>query len=317
MEKRKLGKNGPEITTIGLGTWAIGGPWVFGWGPQDDKESLSAILRALDLGINWIDTAPAYGLGHSEEIVGQALQGKRDRVILATKCGLVWDNSGKVVRNLKPDSIRREAEASLRRLKTDYIDLYQIHWPDKNTEAEESWEAMARLQEEGKVRFIGVSNYNVSLLQKCEKRHHVDSLQPGYSLLNRGVEKAELPWCRENGTGVVAYSPLQSGLLTGKFDKSRLAADDWRRKDNHFQEPRLSRNLEFADELQAIAAKYDKTAAQLAVAWVLNHPAVTAAIVGARRPSQIEETAGGADWQIDDTDLKKIDQLLGELDAEK
>ncbi len=309
MKTRQLGKDGPHLTEIGLGTWAIGGPWEWGWGPQDDEDSIRTIHRALDVGINWIDTAAVYGLGHAEEVIARALNGKRKEVFIATKCGLVWDDQGRVERNNRPESIMRECEASLRRLNTDYIDLYQIHWPDDNVPVEDSWEAMIRLREQGKVRYIGVSNFDVPLLERCEALQHVNSLQPPYSLLNRKVEKAILPWCRKHGVGVVAYSPMQSGLLSGRFDKSRLAPDDWRHKSPYFKEPQLSRNLAFVEELKPIARKYGKTVAQLAIAWVLMNPAITSAIVGARRPDQLEEIVGGAGWQIASEDMKQIEKL--------
>jgi len=309
MEKRQLGKDGPFLTTIGLGTWAIGGPWEFGWGPQDDKQSIDTIKKALDYGINRIDTAAAYGLGHSEEIVGKAIKGQRQNVFLATKCGILWNEKGEVKRTHTKETIMKEVENSLRRLKTDYIDLYQIHWPDPKNPVEESWEAMVRLKEQGKVRYIGVSNFDVPLLEKCEKIHHINSLQPPYSLLNRDIETKILPWCLEHGTGVVVYSPMQSGLLTGKFDKSRLAKDDWRHRSPYFQEPQLSKNLKFVEALKSISARYGKTVAQLAIAWVLMHPAVTSAIVGARRPDQVDEIIGGAGWKIEQEDIKQIENL--------
>lgn len=313
MRQKRLGKGGPGLTEIGLGTWAIGGPWQFGWGPQDDSESIAAIHKALDLGINWIDTAAVYGLGHAEEIVAEALGSHRNEIFLATKCGQVWDDRGHVRNNNKPESIVREAEASLKRLKTDYIDLYQIHWPDPKTPVEKSWEAMVHLQEQGKARYIGVSNFDVSLLEKCEAIHHVNSLQPPYNLLNRDAEKAILQWCREKGTGVVAYGPMQSGLLTGKFDISRLAEDDWRHRSPYFNEPQLSKNLQFVEKLRTIAKKYGKTVAQLAIAWVLMNPAVTSAIVGARRPSQVEEIVGGAQWRLEKEDMDLIEELSGKI----
>ncbi len=309
MNKRQLGENGPWLTEIGLGAWAIGGPWRWGWGPQDDRDSVATIHKALELGINWIDTAAVYGLGHSEEVVGKAIAGRRDEVFIATKCGLVWDDRGRVRNNLRPESIVREAENSLRRLNIEVIDLYQIHWPDPHTPVEESWGAMVRLQEKGLVRYIGVSNFDIPLLEKCEAIHHVNSLQPPYSLLRREVEAEILPWCQSHGVGVVAYSPMHSGLLTGKFDLARLAPDDWRRQSPDFQEPQLSKNLAFVDALRPLAKKYGKTVAQLAIAWVLNNSAVTSAIVGARRPEQVEEIVGGADWQIDSEDLQRIEQL--------
>ncbi len=313
MNQRQLGKDGPLLSEIGLGAWAIGGPWEWGWGPQDDRESVLTIERALDLGINWIDTAAVYGLGHSEEIVGKAVAGKRDEVFIATKCGLVWDDRGRVRNNNRPESIMQEAEDSLRRLNTDHIDLYQIHWPDPRTPVEESWQAMVKLQEQGKVRYIGVSNFHVPLLKKCEAIRHVNSLQPPYNLLNREVEREILPWCREHGVGVVAYSPMQSGLLTGKFNISRLSRDDWRHKSPYFKEPQLSKNLKFVDELRPIAGKYGKTVAQLAIAWVLMHPAITSAIVGARHPGQVEEIIGGADWKIDPEDMERIEKIRREI----
>ncbi len=309
MRERQLGKDGPRLTEIGMGTWAIGGPWKFGWGPQDDHESITAIRSALDLGINWIDTAAVYGLGHSEEIVAEAVADNRKNVFIATKCGLVWDDSGNVKNNIRPDSIRKEAEDSLRRLKTDYIDLYQIHWPDNQTAVDEAWGAMAKLQDEGKVRFIGVSNFDEKMLKKCERVRHVNSLQPPYNLLQREVEEKILPWCREHETGVVAYSPMRSGLLTGKFDKSRLAEDDWRNRNPDFKEPQFSKNLQFVEELRGIADKYNKTVAQLAIAWVLMNPVITSAIVGARRPSQVKEIIGGADWDPEPEDMEKIEDI--------
>lgn len=310
---RKLGKQGPELTEIGFGAWAIGGPWAYGWGPQDDKDSINAIHAALDLGVNWIDTAAVYGLGHSEKIVGEAVKGRRDKVIIATKCGLVWDSNGNVRPNINPGSIKQEVEQSLRRLQTDYIDLYQIHWPDGKTPEEKAWEMMVKLKEEGKVRYIGVSNFNVEQMQKCLEIGHIDSLQPPYNMVRRKVEKEILPFCKENGIGVVAYSPMMSGLLTGKFDINRLAEDDWRRKSPYFKEPFLSKVQHFLEKLQPIAEKYGKTVAQFSIGWVLQHPAITSAIVGARRPDQVEETVKGAGFSIEPEDMKQIDQLLQDI----
>jgi aryl-alcohol dehydrogenase-like predicted oxidoreductase len=315
MKKRQLGKEGPMLTEIGLGTWAIGGPWEWGWGPQDDGDSINTIHKALELGINWIDTAPSYGLGHSEEIIGRAIKGRREKIFIATKCGLVWkDNAaGKVENNGNPKSILKEAEDSLRRLQTDTIDLYQIHWPDPQIPVEKSWQVLIKLRESGKVRYIGVSNFNTQRLEACEKLKQVNSLQPPYSLLNRRVEQKILPWCLENKTGVVAYSPIQSGLLTNNFQKSRLARDDWRRKDAFFQEPALIKNLQFVERIRPIAQKYGKTIAQFAIAWVLMNPAVTSAIVGARKPEQLEETIGGAGWSISPEDMVLIDNIQDEV----
>ncbi|MDZ7315046.1 MAG: aldo/keto reductase [candidate division KSB1 bacterium] len=312
MKTRKLGSNGPEFTVIGLGSWAIGGSWKYGWGPSDDAESIRTIHRALDLGINWIDTAAVYGLGHSEEIVGKALEGVRKDVYIATKCGLVWDDQGRVRNDISPASIRREAEASLKRLKTDYIDLYQIHWPHANQSEAEAWHEMTKLQKEGKVRWIGVSNFDVPLLRKCEAIHHVDSLQPPYNLIRREVEKEILPYCLKTGIGVVAYSPMMSGLLSGRFDRTQLAPDDWRQKEPLFREPLLSRYLQKVEKMRQKAADYNATVGNLAVAWVLRHPAVTSAIVGARKVAQVEENVRAAEIQLTDEDAAWLEALFAE-----
>lgn len=313
MEKRKLGKYGAELTTVGFGSWAVGGPWVFGWGKQEDVESEAAILRALELGVNWIDTAAIYGWGHSEEVVGRALSKvNRKDVFLATKCGMsAPDPVTMPTRDLRPSRIRQEIEESLRRLGTDYVDLYQFHWPDNTgTPVEESWQVMIDLQKEGKTRYVGVSNFNVELLERCEALHHVDSLQPPYSLLNRDVEREILPWCLVHGTGVIAYSPMQSGLLTGKFDVNRLAQDDWRRKSGYFQEPQLAKNLQFVEDIRPIAERHGKTVGQLAVAWTLMNPAVTAAIVGARNAAQAEQNLGAINWILSDEEMEEIQQAI-------
>lgn len=310
MNKRKLGKNGPELSEIGLGAWAIGGAWKFGWGPSDDKESIRTIHRALDLGINWIDTAAAYGLGHSEEVVGKAIKDRRDQVYVATKCGLVWNAKGQVWNDISRRSIRQEIEASLKRLNLDVIDLYQIHWPYANQSEKQAWHELVKLKKEGKVRWLGVSNFDVTLLKNCEKIHHIDSLQPPYNLLRREVESEIVPFCQQNGIGVIAYSPMMSGLLSGRFDITKLANDDWRRRDPFFQEPGLSKHLDFVNRLRQIAQKYDKTVGQLAVAWVLRQPALTAAIVGARRVDHVEQNVKASGWTLDDEDLEQIDRLL-------
>jgi aryl-alcohol dehydrogenase-like predicted oxidoreductase len=317
MHRRILGKSGVELTAIGLGTWAIGGGgWSFGWGPQDEGDSIATIRRALDLGINWIDTAAVYGLGVSETVVGRAIEGRRRDVFLATKCGLVWDEgSTNPYGRLKAASVRREAEASLRRLRVDVIDLYQIHWPDPEGEIEEGWGAVASLVREGKVRYAGVSNFNVAQLDRVRKIHPVASLQPPYSMISRRVESGLLDYCATHGIGVIAYSPMGVGLLTGAFTRERLAklpADDWRREGRQFQEPRLSANLELVERLRPIAARQGRSLGELAVAWVLRRPEVTAAIAGARRPSQIEETAGAADWVLPDAEIADINALLAE-----
>jgi aryl-alcohol dehydrogenase-like predicted oxidoreductase len=312
MKTRQLGTNGPHLTEIGFGAWAIGGPWKFGWGPVDDNESIEAIHRAIDFGVNWIDTAAAYGLGHSEEVVGKAIKGRRDKVFIATKCSQVWDERGNVRTHASAKSIVQEIDKSLQRLQTDYVDLYQIHWPDWETPIEESWNAMANLQKEGKVRWIGVSNFGVDLLERCEKIAHVQSLQTIYNLLERGIEQDIIPYCASHGIGIVAYSPMQSGLLTGTFDMTTLAPDDWRHKSEKFNEPKYSRGLRAVERLRPIAQKYGKSVGQLAIAWVLTHKTITSAIVGARRREQIEQDLGGAGWVIDSVDMKTIDELLNE-----
>ncbi len=316
MKTRTLGWTGESLTVIGLGTWAMGGAdWSYGWGPQDDRESIRTIERALDLGINWIDTAPVYGLGHAEEIVGRALQGKRDQVFLATKCGLVWDDQKRITGNLTRDSIRREVEASLRRLRTEVIDLYQIHWPNPEEQIEEAWETMSRLVEEGKVRYIGVSNFNVSQMERVRKIYPIASLQPPYHLFDRGIEKEILPYCADHQIGVIVYSPLASGLLTGKYDRARIEAlpeSDWRRRSPLFTGPGVEVNLWAVEELKKVAADLGVSLAQLAVAWTLCRPEVTAAIVGARKPHQIEETVQAADLEIPEDALKSIESILEE-----
>lgn len=312
-ELRRLGRTGPEITTVGLGAWAIGGPWKVGWGPQDDDLSIAAIRRSVELGINWVDTAAIYGLGHSEEVVGRALKPfARESILIFTKCGRVPDETGTPRGDLRPASIRREMEQSLRRLQTDYMDLYQIHWPDTDTGTpiEESWQTLAALQDEGKTRWIGVSNFDVPLLERCEAIRHVDSLQPPYSLLRREAERDVLPWCREHGTGVIVYSPMQSGLLTGKFDLSRLAPDDWRRRSSFFQEPQLSRALALVERLRPIARREGLTVGQLAVAWTLMNPAVTGAIVGARSPEQVDENVGSMGHPLSRDTMDAVENAL-------
>lgn len=317
MQTRQLGTTNMRLTTVGLGTWALGGPWEYGWGPQDDEEALGAILEALDLGINWIDTAPAYGLGHSEELVGRALRQTTHRPYIATKCGILWNEKKEKVVHLKRDSIRRECHDSLRRLGVERIDLYQMHWPDPDPDIEEAWEEMARLVEEGKVRYIGVSNYSVAQMERVAKIHPIASLQPPYSMLRRDAERELFGHCAKHGIGVVVYSPMQRGLLTGKFNAERLAAlapDDHRRRAPEFQEPQFSATMELVDGLKRIAERNGRTVAQLAVSWVLRRPEVTAAIVGARRPGQIAETAPASDGNLGKEDLEEIERLLTRRD---
>jgi aryl-alcohol dehydrogenase-like predicted oxidoreductase len=314
MQMRKLGWSELNFSTVGLGTWAMGGgDWKFGWGPQDDRNSIAAIHRALDLGINWIDTAAVYGLGHSEQVVGQALKGLSEKPYVATKCSRIWDADGNLSGNLKRDSLRKEVEASLRRLQVEVIDLYQVHWPNPDRDIEEGWAVIAELVKEGKVRYAGVCNYSVSQLQRIQPIHPVASLQPPYSMLRREIETDLLDYCAANRIGVVAYSPMQKGLLTGKFTPARAAAlpeGDHRRNDPMFQQPALGRILALVDKLRPIAEKHNRSVAQLAIAWVLRQPAVTAAIVGARRPEQIEETAPAGDWTLTPEEQAAIQQLL-------
>lgn len=322
MQKRKLGFTDTYLTTIGLGAWAIGGgEWYWGWGRQDERESLDTIQRALDLGVNWIDTAAAYGLGKSEELVGRAIASRRDEVFIATKCGLTWDEhtEGDVTPRLKAASVRREAEDSLRRLNVDVIDLYQIHWPDPDEDLEEAWGVIADLVREGKVRYAGGCNFDVSHLQRVMPIHPVASVQPEYSMLKRGAEDTLLPFCAEHNIGVVGYSSLRSGILTESFGQARLdnlEANDWRRRDPDFQAPRAAINVAFVRELRKLAAQVGRPVSQLAIAWVLANPAVTSALVGARRPSQIEASAPAADWQLDEATLAAVEALLHARDQQ-
>ncbi len=316
MRTRKLGYTDLHLTTVGMGTWAIGGSgWEWGWGPQDDAESIASIQRGLELGINWIDTAAAYGLGRSEEVVGRAIAERRDEIIVATKCGLVCDEgSTEVYGCLTAESVRAECETSLRRLNVDVIDLYQIHWPHDEEHLEDAWSTIADLVQEGKVRYAGVSNFSVEQIKRIQPIHPVASLQPPYSMLERGVEEELLPFCAANDIGVVAYSPMQTGLLTGKYTKERVTSlpdDDWRKdRSPHFQEPALSANLELVEGLRPIAERNGRTLPQLAIAWVLRRPEITAAIVGSRRPEQIEETAPAGDWVLSEEEIAEIDTLL-------
>jgi aryl-alcohol dehydrogenase-like predicted oxidoreductase len=323
VQKRKLGFTDMEITTCGFGAWAAGGGnWEWGWGPQDDAESVAAIQKGLDLGINWIDTAAAYGLGHSEEIVRKALKGRRDKVYIATKCGLVWDgrSNGTVGNRLKAYSVRQEAENSLRRLGVEVIDLYQIHWPKPDEDIEEGWTEIARLVEEGKIRYAGVSNFSVEQIQRVQQIHPVASVQPEYSMLERSIENDLLAYCAQQQIGIIAYSPMASGLLTGTYRRATvdtIAADDWRRKFSvHFREPALTANLALVEKLEQIARRFNRNPAELAVAWVLRRSEITAAIVGARRPSQIEQTASASDWQLPAEVVNEIEDLLAARESQ-
>ncbi len=310
METRKLGNSDMQITTIGFGAWAIGGGgWQYGWGPQDDTDSIAAIHRALDLGINWIDTAAVYGLGRSEEVVARALRGCAERPYLFTKCTRLWDERGMIYGNLKADSLRKEAEASLRRLDVETIDLYQIHWPDPDPDIEEAWSTLADLQREGKVRFIGVSNFTVEQMRRAQAIAPITSLQPPYSLLRREIEAEVLPFCQQHAIGVIIYSPMVSGLLSGTMTRERVAAlpeDDFRRNHGAFLEPELSRNLAFVEVLREIGSAHGRSPGEVAIAWTLRHPAVTAAIVGARNAAQVDGIIGAADLHLSDEEIDRV-----------
>jgi aryl-alcohol dehydrogenase-like predicted oxidoreductase len=316
MQTRQLGTSDMRITTVGFGAWALGGgDWAFGWGAQDDSDSIAAIHRALDRGINWIDTAAVYGLGHSEEIVGRAVKGRAEKPYVFTKCARRWDESRKIYKSIKAASVREECENSLRRLGVDVIDLYQVHWPEPDEDIEEGWEELARLKDEGKVRHIGVSNFNVSQMERAQRIAPITSLQPPYSLIRRGVEDEILPFCRRHNIGVIAYSPMQSGLLTGAMTRERVAdfpADDWRRNNPEFKEPRLSRNLALAQLLAEIGSRHGASAGEVAIAWVVSNPAVTAAIVGARSPAQVDGTAGAMGLELAKGDLEQIEAFVRE-----
>ncbi len=318
MTKRKLGNSDLMITPVGFGAWAIGGAgWEFAWGEQDDKDSIEAIHKALDMGVNWIDTAAVYGTGHSEEVVAKALEEySGDRPYVFTKCGLRWNADGDVRRVLDPVSIREECEESLRRLKTETIDLYQIHWPPpmNDEEIDPAWDMMAKLQEEGKVRWIGLSNFNVEQIQKAQQVANVTSLQPPYNLVNRDVEDEILPYCYEQGIGVIVYSPMMSGLLTGKMTKERAANlpdNDWRKRNPEFSEPKLSKNLELVEVLKKIGEKHDKSPGEIAIAWTLSNRAVTGAIVGARNADQSKGVMDAAEVNLSEDEISKLGSVLG------
>jgi aryl-alcohol dehydrogenase-like predicted oxidoreductase len=311
LQRTQLGRTGLEITRVGFGAWAIGGGgWEFGWGPQDDEQSIASIHHALELGINWIDTAAAYGFGHSEEIVGRALEGLAERPYVFTKCSLLEGPDRTVAHSLERDSILREAEHSLQRLGVEAIDLYQIHWPIPAADIEEGWAALAELKQQGLVRHIGVSNFDVRQLQLIEQIAPVETLQPQYSLIEREIEQELLPFAEREGIGVIVYSPMGSGLLTGKMTRTRIeqmADDDWRKDDVRFQEPQLSRNLALVERLQAVAARHDTTPGAVAAAWTLRNPAVDAAIVGFRRPDQVDPILPAASLELTEADVVEIE----------
>ncbi|MFB3777776.1 MAG: aldo/keto reductase [Bryobacteraceae bacterium] len=314
MQTRQLGNSDMQITPLGVGAWAMGGGgWQFAWGPQDDGQSIAAIQAALDAGINWIDTAAVYGLGHSEQVVARALAGRSHRPYIFTKCERVWDENGKIGGSLKRDSIRREVENSLRRLKVDVIDLYQIHWPQPEEDIEEGWTALAELKQEGKVRWIGVSNFSRAQMERAMKIAPITSLQPPYSILSPEIEAEELPYCLANNIGVIAYSPMKSGLLSGKMTRERIARmppDDFRQRTPSFQEPRLTRNLQLVEVLREIGARHGRTPGEVAIAWVLRHPAVTAAIVGLRSPAQLEGVQGALDFRLSEKEIGEIADFM-------
>jgi aryl-alcohol dehydrogenase-like predicted oxidoreductase len=308
----QLGASDMWLTPVGFGAWAIGGgDWAMSWGPQDDNASVAAIHKAIDLGVNWIDTAPIYGLGHSEEIVGRAVKESHVKPFLFTKCGMVWDEKREIKRTLL--EIRTELEQSLRRLQVETIDLYQIHWPVEDKDVEEGWRTLAALQKEGKVRHIGVSNFSVAQMHRCLAIAPITSLQPPYSMINRAVEEEILPFCSDHAIGVINYAPMHSGLLTGAMSAERVAKmpqDDFRRKAKNYQEPLLSRNLAIADFLKQIGARHGMTAGVVAIAWTLAHPVITAAIVGGRSPEQVEGTWPAATFRLSREEKQEIDAFL-------
>jgi aryl-alcohol dehydrogenase-like predicted oxidoreductase len=313
---RTLGNSDLHLTPIGYGAWAIGGGnWEFGWGSQDEGEAIAAIERALDSGLNWIDTAAVYGLGHSEEVVGKALKGRAKKPLVFTKCSMRWDENRQIYRSLKAASLQEEVEASLRRLGVDTIDLYQIHWPNPEDEIEEGWETLAKFKEQGKVRYIGVSNFSVAQMKRIQAIAPITSLQPPYSLLNRNVEAEILPFCQANHIGVINYSPMVSGLLTGKMTADRirnLPEDDWRKRSANFQSPKLERNLALVELLRQIGQQHGVEPGVVAIAWTLRQPAITAAIVGARRPDQVDGVLPAATFRLSESEILRIESWLAE-----
>jgi aryl-alcohol dehydrogenase-like predicted oxidoreductase len=316
---RKLGNSDLQLTPIGFGAWAIGGGnWEFAWGPQDDSESITAIHRALDHGINWIDTAAIYGLGHSEEIVAKALKTTSHKPLIFTKCSMRWHEDRSIYRSLKADSVRQELENSLRRLNVETIDLYQIHWPNPEAEIEEGWATLAKLREQGKIRWIGLSNFNVEQMKRAQKIAPITSLQPPYSMLRRAIEEEILPFVQANNIGVINYSPMVSGLLTGKMTAERVAAlpaDDWRKRAVEFNEPRLSRNLKLVELLREIGSNHGVQPGVVAVAWTLRHPAITAAIVGGRSAQQVDGLAPALTFRLNDDEFAQINTFLAQKTA--
>ena len=311
---RTLGNSDLNLTPIGFGAWAIGGgDWKFAWGSQDDNQSIEAIHRALDLGINWIDTAAVYGLGHSEEVVARALKSTSHKPYVFTKCALRWNEDRSIYNSIKAESVRFELEASLRRLNVETIDLYQIHWPNPDPEIEEGWAELAKAQQQGKVRWIGVSNFNVEQMKRAQKIAQITSLQPPYSMLRPAIEAEILPFAQQNDIGVINYSPMVSGLLTGKMTAERVAAmpaDDWRRNSVEFNEPKLTRNLQLVELLREIGSGHGVTPGVVAVAWTLHHPAITAAIVGGRSGKQVEEISAALQFRLSEGEYQRINAFL-------
>lgn len=315
MKSRKLGNSDLDLTVIGAGTWAIGGEgWDYAWGPQDERESIATLLKALEGGINWIDTAAVYGLGRAEIITGKVCREWGERIIVATKCGLIGDSSGHVTARIKRESIFAEVEESLRRLQLEQIDLYQIHWPNPPGDIDEAWQALLELKEQGKIRWAGVSNFSAAQLEHIARRGPITSLQPPYSLLKRDIERDILPWCSSRGTGVISYSPLQCGLLTEKVSREwikGLLATDWRKNGfAYLHGPKLTALVDLIEELRAVGATIGRSVPEVAINWVVNQPGITAAIVGARRPQQIAQTLGAADFTLDEEQLTQIDRAL-------
>ena len=312
MEKRLLGNSDLKITPLGIGAWAMGGAgWAFSWGYQEDAESVAAIRAGVDAGLNWIDTAAVYGLGHSEEVVAIALEGVSNPPYVFTKCERTWNDQREIVKSLKAASIRKECEASLRRLKRDVIDLYQIHWPEPDEDIEEGWGELAKLQKEGKVRWIGLSNFNATQMERARQIAPITSLQPPYSIVTPAVEDEILPYCLQHNIGVIVYSPMKNGLLSGKMSRERvenLPADDWRRRNPAFQEPQLTRNLATVEVLRGIGQRHGRNPGEVAIAWTLRHPAVTGAIVGARSAAQIEEMARASEFRLTQDEIGEIEQ---------
>jgi aryl-alcohol dehydrogenase-like predicted oxidoreductase len=318
MQTRQLGNSDLQITPIGFGAWAAGGPWQWGWSTQDDNDSIAAIHKALDLGINWIDTAPIYGLGHSEEVVARALEGISQRPYIFTKCEQIWNEKRETSVSLKADSLRSQVEDSLRRLKVDVIDLYQIHWPNPDEDIEEGWNTLAEIQKAGKVRWIALSNFSVPQMQRCLNIAPITSLQPPYSPVKRDAEPEILPFAEKHNIGVIVYSPMQAGLLSGTMTRERvenLPADDWRRRNDQFNEPRLSRNLQVADKLKEIGARHGRTAGEVSIAWTLRLPSVTGAIVGARSAAQVEGFICAGEFRLSQDEIDEIAAFTAQVGA--